>query len=87
MTLACLEKTVKKWTTSSAASLNHWFIRVQDWNMALIVALNFLAGNYQDVHPEDFVPYIEYKYKTKYYQWIGAGRDGDTNSVVLPLGG
>lgn len=83
MTLVCLEKTVKKWTTSSAASLNPWFMRVQDWNMALIVALNFLAGNYQDVHPEDFVPYIEYKYKTKYYQWIGAGRDGDNNLSPL----
>lgn len=83
MTLVCLEKTIRKWALGAAAALNPWFMRVHDWNSALIVALNFLAGNYQDVHPEDFVPYIEYKYKTKYYQWIGAGRDGDNNLSPL----
>jgi len=36
-----------------------------------------------EVQPEEFVPYIEYKFKTKYYQWIGAGRDGDNNLTPL----
>ncbi|CAG7834908.1 unnamed protein product [Allacma fusca] len=83
MTLVCLEKTIRKWSVSPTATLNTWFLRVNDWNEALITALNFLAGNYQDAHPEDFVPYIEYKYKTKYYQWIGAGRDSDNNLTSL----
>ncbi|ODN05687.1 Nuclear factor [Orchesella cincta] len=83
MTLVCLDKTIKKWALSPGAAVNPWYMRVGDWNSSLVAALNFLAGNYQDVHPEDFVPYIEYKYKTKYYQWIGAGRDGDNNLTPL----
>ncbi|OXA60062.1 nuclear factor related to kappa-B-binding protein isoform X2 [Folsomia candida] len=83
MTLLCLEKTIRKWAVSPGAALNDWFLNVSDWNNGLVTALNFLAGTYQDVHPEDFVPYIEYKYKTKYYQWIGAGRDGDNNLTPL----
>ena len=50
MTLVCLEKTIRKWSISPTAALNSWFHKVNDWNQALITALNFLAGNYQGMN-------------------------------------
>lgn len=36
-----------------------------------------------ELEPEDFVPYIEFKSNQKSYQWIGAGRDSDSHLLAL----
>ncbi len=35
------------------------------------------------MHPDEFVPYLEYKPSIRKYQWIGAGRDSD--NLLMPL--
>lgn len=35
------------------------------------------------VLPENFVPYLDYKEKQQQWQWIGAGRDSDMQSLAL----
>lgn len=35
------------------------------------------------MHPDEFVPYLEYKPALRKYQWIGAGRDHD--HLLMPL--
>lgn len=37
----------------------------------------------KDMHPDEFVPYLEYKPALRKYQWIGAGRDSD--NLLMPL--
>jgi len=73
---------VSDWNTALVTALNFLagsyqgiVFEVCKYLQYLVVLFNTIGNTFcklfpTDVHPEDFVPYIEYKYKTKYYQVI-----------------
>lgn len=84
MSLAQLEDRVKAWAESPISPLNDWYsMAVLDIRAWLTSSLAFLAGEYTEWQPEEFVPYLDYKPALRVYQWIGAGRDTDTHLTPL----
>ncbi|KAG0411659.1 hypothetical protein HPB47_011207 [Ixodes persulcatus] len=84
MSAAKLEERVRAWSHSPGAQLAEWCSpRKDSWADMVSSALRFLAGDYIGVLPENFVPYLDYKEKQQQWQWIGAGRDSDLQSLAL----
>ncbi|RZF47766.1 hypothetical protein LSTR_LSTR006030 [Laodelphax striatellus] len=84
MSLAQLEERVRAWTESPISPLNEWYsLCISDPHTWITSSLAFLAGEYTEWQPDDFVPYLEYKSALKVYQWIGAGRDTDAHLTAL----
>lgn len=84
MSAAKLEERVRAWSHSPGAQQAEWCSPRRDsWADMVSSALRFLAGDYIGVLPENFVPYLDYKEKQQQWQWIGAGRDSDVQSLAL----
>lgn len=86
MSLSNLQAGLRKWQESPISPLNDWYPLAASsggWVASLTSALTFLSGQLPDMHPDEFVPYLEYKPALRKYQWIGAGRDSD--NLLMPL--
>ncbi|XP_034232417.1 uncharacterized protein LOC117640193 isoform X3 [Thrips palmi] len=86
MSLSNLQAGLRKWQESPISPLNDWYPLAANsggWVASLTSALTFLSGQLPDMHPDEFVPYLEYKPALRKYQWIGAGRDSD--NLLMPL--
>lgn len=67
---------------SPIAPLNTWYTLSDNWCAELDSALEFLCGD-NGTHSDDFVPFLQFvpddDFNKSIYQWIGAGRDCDSN--------
>lgn len=83
MSATKLEERVRAWSSSPVAVSCLWSMQRDNWGDLVSSALKFLAGDSIGILPDNFVPYLDYKEKQQQWQWIGAGRDSDTQVLAL----